>query len=54
VGNSALHISAVWWLVSAVVFWVLLEKTRYGNWVYGPGGAAALPGRSVCLSIASS
>src|SRR5205823_1348912 len=30
VGNSALHISAVWWLVSAVVIWILLEKTRYG------------------------
>ncbi len=35
---GSLHVSAVWWALSAVVFWVVLEKSRYGNWVYGTGG----------------
>ena len=50
VGTSALHISAVWWLVSAVVIWILLEKTRYGNWVYGTGGNASAA-RSVGVPV---
>src|SRR3989449_10108022 len=43
-GNStpspaiSLHVSAAWWAVAAVIFWIMLEKTRYGNWVYGTGG----------------
>jgi simple sugar transport system permease protein len=35
---SSLHVSAAWWAIVAVIFWVILEKTRYGNWVYGTGG----------------
>lgn len=37
VGES-LHVSAVWWAIVAAVFWLILEKSRYGNWVYGTGG----------------
>jgi simple sugar transport system permease protein len=36
--TDSLHISAVWWAIVAVLFWLILEKSRYGNWVYGTGG----------------
>jgi simple sugar transport system permease protein len=35
---GSLHVSAVWWILIAAVFWFVLEKSRYGNWVYGTGG----------------
>ena len=35
---GTLHISAVWWLLVVVVFWITLNKTRYGNWVFATGG----------------
>jgi simple sugar transport system permease protein len=35
---GSLHVSAVWWAMIAAVFWIVLEKSRYGNWVYGTGG----------------
>lgn len=38
---STLHISAVWWLALASVFWFTLQKTAYGNWVFATGGRRA-------------
>lgn len=35
------HISAVWWLIIGAVFWVTLQKTAYGNWVFATGGKRA-------------
>src|SRR5881397_1952003 len=35
---SSLHVSAAWWAAAAIIFWIMLERTRYGNWVYGTGG----------------
>jgi simple sugar transport system permease protein len=33
-----LRISAVWWLLTTVVFWVLLTRTTFGNWALATGG----------------
>ncbi len=38
---STLHISALWWLALSAAFWVALQYTRYGNWVFATGGKAA-------------
>lgn len=35
---STLRISGVWWLLVTVIFWILLSKTAYGNWVFATGG----------------
>jgi len=35
---SSLHVSAAWWAAAAIIFWIMLENTRYGNWIYGTGG----------------
>ncbi|MDR7402331.1 MAG: ABC transporter permease [Armatimonadota bacterium] len=35
---STLRISAMWLLAVTAVFWFLLGKTRYGNWVFATGG----------------
>lgn len=32
------RISAVWWLMTTVVFWVLLTRTTFGNWALATGG----------------
>lgn len=33
-----IRFSAIWFVVVTLIFWVLLEKTKYGNWVYAAGG----------------
>lgn len=38
---STLHISAVWWLILGGAFWMILQKTAYGNWVFATGGKKA-------------
>jgi simple sugar transport system permease protein len=35
---GSLHVSAIWWALVAGLFWVILEKSRFGNWIYGTGG----------------
>jgi len=35
---STLRISALWLLIVTAVFWALLGKTAYGNWVFATGG----------------
>lgn len=35
---STLHISAIWWLAIGILFWIILQKTPYGNWVFATGG----------------
>ncbi len=35
---STLRISAVWLLIVTGLFWMLLSKTAYGNWVFATGG----------------
>lgn len=35
---GTLRISAVWSLLVTAIFWVLLSKTAYGNWVFATGG----------------
>jgi simple sugar transport system permease protein len=35
---GTLRISAVWLLIVTTIFWILLGKTRYGNWVFATGG----------------
>lgn len=34
----SVRISAVWWLLVTGIVWVVLSKTRYGNWVFATGG----------------
>jgi len=36
--QGGLRYSAIWFVVLAFVFWVVLEKTRFGNWVFATGG----------------
>lgn len=36
--HGGLRYSAIWFVVLAFVFWVVLEKTRFGNWVFATGG----------------
>lgn len=38
---STVHVSAIWWLILAGIFWVVLQKTAYGNWVFATGGKRA-------------
>ncbi|WP_448521828.1 ABC transporter permease [Pseudothermotoga sp.] len=35
---GGLRYSAIWFVVLAFVFWFVLEKTRFGNWVFATGG----------------
>lgn len=28
----------LWWVALAVIFWFVLHRTRYGNWIYAMGG----------------
>ncbi|GAB2206635.1 ABC transporter permease [Roseibium sp. ROS1] len=28
----------VWWVIIAVVFWFVMHKTKYGNWIFAIGG----------------
>lgn len=35
---STVRVSALWWLIVTVIFWILLAKTAYGNWVFATGG----------------
>lgn len=35
---GGLRYSAIWFLILALVFWIVLEKTRFGNWVFATGG----------------
>ncbi len=30
--------SGLWFIVATVLFWILLERTAYGNWVFAVGG----------------
>lgn len=36
--HGGLRYSAIWFVVLAFVFWIVLEKTRFGNWVFATGG----------------
>jgi len=35
---GGLRYSGVWFIILAIVFWIILERTRYGNWVFATGG----------------
>lgn len=37
---GTLHVSALWWLLLSAAFWLVLQYTRYGNWVFATGGKA--------------
>ena len=41
VGTSTLHVSVVWWLVACFAFYVVLQRSAWGNWIYATGGNAA-------------
>jgi len=28
----------IWWVIFAVVFWFVLHRTKYGNWIFAMGG----------------
>jgi simple sugar transport system permease protein len=53
---STLRVSAIWLLIVTAVFWALLGKTAYGNWVFATGGkreaarALGVPVRRVKLT----
>ncbi|MGJ8454187.1 ABC transporter permease [Pseudothermotoga sp. U03pept] len=36
--TGGLRYSAIWFIVLALVFWFVLERTRYGNWTFATGG----------------
>lgn len=36
--GGGLRYSAVWFIVIAFIFWLVLEKTAYGNWTFATGG----------------
>ncbi|WP_232503777.1 ABC transporter permease [Thermotoga profunda] len=36
--TGGLRYSAVWFIVLTFVFWIILERTRYGNWTFATGG----------------
>lgn len=38
---GGLRYSAIWFLVLALIFWFILERTRYGNWTFATGGNLA-------------
>jgi simple sugar transport system permease protein len=40
VGPSTFHVSIFWWLGFGVLFYFLLHKTAFGNWIYATGGNA--------------
>jgi simple sugar transport system permease protein len=40
-GGTSFYVSIVWWLLLTVVASLLLVRTRFGNWVFAVGGAAA-------------
>jgi ribose/xylose/arabinose/galactoside ABC-type transport system permease subunit len=40
IGDSNFRMSIVWWSLIAIVFTLILTKTRYGNAVYATGGNA--------------
>ncbi|MEW6229829.1 MAG: ABC transporter permease, partial [Bacillota bacterium] len=35
---ATVRISALWWVLLGGLFWVALQKTAYGNWVFATGG----------------
>src|SRR5260370_6898663 len=37
---SGFSIAIVWWLVLAAAATVVLQRTRFGNWILGAGGSA--------------
>ncbi|MGB9790454.1 ABC transporter permease [Thermotoga caldifontis] len=47
---GGLRYSAIWFLILAFVFWIVLEKTRFGNWVFATGGN---PGAARALGIST-
>jgi len=36
--TDGLRYSAIWFIVLTLVFWFVLERTRYGNWTFATGG----------------
>lgn len=48
---GSLRYSAIWFIVLAFVFAIVLEQTRYGNWVFATGGSL---GAARALGIATS
>ncbi|KAF2959033.1 ABC transporter permease [Thermotoga sp. Ku-13t] len=47
---GGLRHSAIWFLILAFVFWIVLEKTKFGNWVFATGGN---PGAAKALGIST-
>ena len=39
--GAGLRVSIVWWLIAVIAGVWLLTRTRFGNWIYATGGAAA-------------
>ncbi|MDR7435950.1 MAG: ABC transporter permease [Armatimonadota bacterium] len=35
---QTVRISALWWLIITLIFWLLLVRTPYGNWTFATGG----------------
>jgi len=35
---GGLRYSAIWFLLLTIVFWFVLERTKYGNWTFATGG----------------
>ncbi|MFN4189692.1 MAG: ABC transporter permease [Pseudothermotoga sp.] len=36
--TGGLRYSAIWFIIITLVFWIILERTRYGNWTFATGG----------------
>lgn len=32
------HVAIIWWIIFALVFWFLLHRSKYGNWIFAMGG----------------
>jgi simple sugar transport system permease protein len=41
-GTSPVYASLLWLLFFAVVFWFVLQRTRYGNWTFASGGRGGI------------
>ncbi len=39
VGGGAFHAATLWWVAVTLLGVVLLGRTKFGNWIYGSGGA---------------
>lgn len=54
--TGGLRYSAIWFIVITFIFWIVLERTRYGNWTFATGGnlgaakALGIPSERVKIS----